>query len=142
MTSDREKEPLLTTNHVTESQVIEGHAGVQSPVNDPFLEAHEYFPQTGASTPSTRFSQQSPTDYDSDTSSSSDEPVRVAPTPTSTWRFHIPPLYRNILKCSIAYFIGSLFTFTPYLSGFISDITSYGPEQRGPSPSGHMVATV
>ncbi|KAI0743674.1 Fusaric acid resistance protein-like-domain-containing protein [Daedaleopsis nitida] len=56
-----------------------------------------------------------------------------------------PPLttvQRNILKCSIAYFIGSLFTFSPYLSGFIADITSNGPEDRIPSPSGHMVATI
>ncbi|KAI8985654.1 Fusaric acid resistance protein-like-domain-containing protein [Trametes punicea] len=54
----------------------------------------------------------------------------------------LPPLYRNILKCSIAYLIGSLFTFSPYLSGFIADITSNGPGERGPAPSGHMVATV
>ncbi|THH31394.1 hypothetical protein EUX98_g2773 [Antrodiella citrinella] len=56
----------------------------------------------------------------------------------------LTPLQRNILKCSVAYFIGSLFTFSPYLSGFISDLTSYGPSdrERAPSPSGHMVATV
>ena len=49
---------------------------------------------------------------------------------------------RNILKCSVAYFIGSLFTFSPYLSGFIADITGDDPGERVPSPSGHMVATV
>ncbi|KAL6303505.1 Fusaric acid resistance protein-like-domain-containing protein [Sparassis latifolia] len=54
----------------------------------------------------------------------------------------IPPVYRNILKCSVAYFIGSLFTFSPYLSGFIADLTNYGPGESAPSPSGHMVATV
>ncbi|CDO69695.1 hypothetical protein BN946_scf184851.g83 [Trametes cinnabarina] len=54
----------------------------------------------------------------------------------------LSPVQRNILKCTIAYFIGSLFTFSPYLSGFISDITSNGPGERAPSPSGHMVATV
>jgi len=54
----------------------------------------------------------------------------------------VPLLYRNILKCAVAYFIASLFTFSPYLSGFISDLTSYGPGKREPSPSGHMVATV
>ena len=63
------------------------------------------------------------------------------------WLSNLPtltPLQRNILKCSIAYFIGSLFTFSPYLSGFISDLTSYGPSdgERVPSPAGHMVATV
>lgn len=54
----------------------------------------------------------------------------------------ISPLHRNILKCSVAYFIGSLFTFSPYLSGFIADVTGRGPGERRPSPSGHMVATV
>lgn len=54
----------------------------------------------------------------------------------------LPPLYRNILKCCVAYFIGSLFTFSPYLSGFIADITGGDPGDRIPSPSGHMVATM
>lgn len=49
---------------------------------------------------------------------------------------------RNILKCAIAYFVGSLFTFNPYLSSFIADLTNNGPEESRPSPSGHMVATV
>lgn len=47
-------------------------------------------------------------------------------------------MQKNILKCAVAYFLGSLFTFNPYLSGIVSDITS----AEGPSPSGHMVATV
>lgn len=54
----------------------------------------------------------------------------------------LTPVQRNILKCCIAYFIGSLFTFSPYLSGFIADLTGNGPGERTPSPSGHMVATV
>jgi hypothetical protein len=49
---------------------------------------------------------------------------------------------RNVLKCSIAYFIASLFTFSPVLSHFIGDLTSYGAGAKGPSPSGHMVATM
>ncbi|KAH7925611.1 hypothetical protein BV22DRAFT_1010776 [Leucogyrophana mollusca] len=52
----------------------------------------------------------------------------------------LPVLWRNILKCSIAYFIASLFTFSPHLSGFMSDLTSTGDSR--PSPSGHMVATI
>ena len=56
--------------------------------------------------------------------------------------YNLPPLYRNILKCSLAYFLGSLFTFSPYLSGFIADLTNYGSGERTPSPSGHMVATM
>jgi hypothetical protein len=54
----------------------------------------------------------------------------------------IPILYRNVLKCSIAYFIASLFTFCPQLSGFIGGLTSRGPGPTTPFPSGHMVATM
>ncbi|ETW81116.1 putative aromatic acid exporter [Heterobasidion irregulare TC 32-1] len=54
----------------------------------------------------------------------------------------LPTLYRNILKCSVAYFIGSLFTYSPYLSGLISAITTRESSERFPAPSGHMVATV
>ena len=54
----------------------------------------------------------------------------------------VPVLYRNILKCSIAYFIASLFTFSPHLSSFISDLISHGPGPHTPFPSGHMVATM
>ena len=51
--------------------------------------------------------------------------------------------HRNVLKCAIAYFIGSLFTFSPHLSRFINDLSSYGPnDPTTPSPSGHMVATM
>jgi hypothetical protein len=51
--------------------------------------------------------------------------------------------HRNVLKCAIAYFIGSLFTFSPHLSRFISDLSSYGPnDPTTPSPTGHMVATM
>ncbi|EGO00416.1 hypothetical protein SERLA73DRAFT_52646 [Serpula lacrymans var. lacrymans S7.3] len=95
---------------------------------------------------------EAPTEYDSDADSDSEDassvPSRDSPAITSSpWSLvsHLPvfpPLYRNVLKCSIAYFLASLFTFSPYLSSFISDITSQGPGQRGPSPSGHMVATI
>lgn len=51
----------------------------------------------------------------------------------------LPLLYRNILKCAIAYSIASLFTFVPRLSGFIGSISS---DEVTPHPSAHMVATV
>lgn len=54
----------------------------------------------------------------------------------------IPLLWKNILKCSVAYFLASLFTFHPYLSHFFDDMTSYGTGECGPSPSGHMIATM
>ncbi|KAG7098252.1 hypothetical protein E1B28_000214 [Marasmius oreades] len=54
----------------------------------------------------------------------------------------IPVLYRNIIKCSIAYFVGSLFTYNDYLSSFVSDIAPYGTGGGKPLPTGHMIATV
>lgn len=54
----------------------------------------------------------------------------------------LPTLYRNILKCSIAYFLGSLFTYYAPLSRFISELTQDGPGEMYPSAMGHMVATV
>ena len=54
----------------------------------------------------------------------------------------LPTLYRNILKCSLAYFLGSLFTYYAPLSRFISELTQDGPGEKYPSAMGHMVATV
>ena len=54
----------------------------------------------------------------------------------------LPTLYRNILKCSVAYFLGSLFTYYAPLSRFISELTQDGPGEKYPSAMGHMVATV
>jgi hypothetical protein len=54
----------------------------------------------------------------------------------------LPSLYRNILKCSLAYFLGSLFTYYAPLSRFISELTQDGPGEKYPSAMGHMVATV
>jgi hypothetical protein len=54
----------------------------------------------------------------------------------------LPTLYRNILKCSLAYFLGSLFTYYPPLARFISELTQDSPGEKYPSAMGHMVATV
>ncbi|KZT29097.1 hypothetical protein NEOLEDRAFT_1154149 [Neolentinus lepideus HHB14362 ss-1] len=84
----------------------------------------------------------SPLQYDSDSDDSSHE-TPSSPPKRAGCTLYLPTLttiQRNILKCAIAYFIGSLFTFSPYLSGFISDVTAAG--ERRPAPSGHMVATV
>ncbi|KAF7357929.1 ArAE-2 domain-containing protein [Mycena venus] len=86
-------------------------------------------------------------DYDSDSSSSTITRSSIGEPPSTRWFSlqrlpAVPVLYRNIIKCAIAYFIASLFTFSPYLSSFISDLTTYGDRERRPSPSGHMVATV
>ncbi|KAF7325068.1 ArAE-2 domain-containing protein [Mycena kentingensis (nom. inval.)] len=83
--------------------------------------------------------------YDSDDTSSTFTRTSVGDHEPKTW-FHripdVPVLYQNIFKCAVAYLIASLFTFNPYLSSFISDLTTYGDRERRPSPSGHMVATV
>ncbi|KAG1889875.1 Fusaric acid resistance protein-like-domain-containing protein [Suillus subluteus] len=54
----------------------------------------------------------------------------------------IPVLWKNVLKCAVAYLIASLFTFSPYLSGFFSDISAPGAGNGLPSPTGHMIATI
>lgn len=55
----------------------------------------------------------------------------------------IPLLWKNMLKCSVAYFIGSLFTFHPELSRFFGDLTSsYQSGAGGPYPSAHLIATM
>ncbi len=86
-------------------------------------------------------------EYDSDDYSSSHSLSRSANSSgTSSLscplfrRPSIPLVWRNVFKCAIAYFIGSLFTFTPYLSRLLADVTS--GSSPIPSPSGHMVATM
>lgn len=87
-------------------------------------------------------------DSDSDTSDGPHSPIspeaseQKASEPLINRIPPIPLLYRNVLKCSIAYFIASLFTFSPYLSSFISDLTSRDPGPHTPLPSGYMVATI
>ncbi|KAJ8078011.1 hypothetical protein PM082_000213 [Marasmius tenuissimus] len=94
----------------------------------------------------------SDSDSDSDSDTESTHSARSLPPPireetTPKWYSpsripQIPVLYRNILKCSIAYFVASLFTYNDYLSSFMSDLVSYGPGGGKPLASGHMVATV
>jgi len=88
-------------------------------------------------------------EYDSDASETSQTAMRPSfAEPALQWYSlrRLPTLsnlHRNIVKCVIAYFIASLFTFSPYLSSFVSDITSDNePGNTTPSPAGHMVATV
>jgi hypothetical protein len=51
-------------------------------------------------------------------------------------------LHRNILKCSIAYFLGSLFTYYSPLARFLADLAQDGPGEPYLTATGHMVATV
>ena len=89
---------------------------------------------------------------DSSDSSDTDEEASEEPSPRPStltkrkWVFLSLPtltaLQRNVLKCSLAYFFASLFTFVPYISSFIADISSFGHGHGKPSPSAHMIATV
>jgi hypothetical protein len=83
---------------------------------------------------------------DSDYSEPSSPPTHNKVTATlKRLKDEIPPLsalQRNMLKCAIAYFLASLFTFIPFLSSFISDIGSFGKGSENPSPSAHMIATM
>ncbi|KAF8550630.1 hypothetical protein OG21DRAFT_1478462 [Imleria badia] len=71
--------------------------------------------------------------------------TRVSRTPNTRWFPSrvptIPLLWKNILKCSVAYFIGSLFTFHPSLSRLFGDLAP-GSGGGGPYPSAHMIATI
>ncbi|KAK0240849.1 hypothetical protein EDD85DRAFT_816543 [Armillaria nabsnona] len=89
-------------------------------------------------------------EYDSDTESSTStittNHLTSSDTPVPTRKWYtiptIPLVYRNIVKCALAYVLASLFTYSPHLSGLISDLVTYGSNDRIPLPSGHMVATV
>ena len=111
----------------------------------PATEQSESF-RFGLEPPMTRSTDEVVTGYDSasddSNTSTTTRPSVGGPTRFLNQLLKVSMAHRNVLKCSIAYLIASLFTFSPYLSGFISDLTSYGPGERKPSPSGHMVATM
>lgn len=84
-------------------------------------------------------------EYCSDDSDDSDDPPEAPAEADLPVGLRIPTLSRlqkNVLKCGLAYLLSSLFTFIPYLSSFLTDIPSQGEWSGGPSPAGHMVATV
>jgi hypothetical protein len=96
------------------------------------------------------YSEQESTADEEGSSEGSEEPAtttaRVSRTAITRWIPSrvptIPLLWKNMFKCSVAYFIGSLFTFHPPLSRFFGDLTSYGSGAGGPYPSAHLIATM
>nr|GAT47657.1 predicted protein [Mycena chlorophos] len=115
---------------VDEASVVQTPASEEAPFVDPFMAPPPGEDDDG---------------YDSDDTYSALSRASVAEEEPPSWFQRLPSIpivYRNILKCAVAYLIASLFTFNPYLSSFISDLTTYGDRERRPSPSGHMVATV
>ncbi|KAI9067926.1 hypothetical protein FKP32DRAFT_1562778 [Trametes sanguinea] len=165
-TTPRSPGTARSTKHNTPRIVSEGMqsyfdgiSSVRGGEHDPFLddpsphpgEVRVSSPQGNAPVYASETSYAGSDSEDSNTGTESHRGSQLASNSASpSWRMitrvpKIPtlsPIYRNILKCAIAYFIASLFTFSPYLSGFISDITSNGPGERTPARSGHMVATV
>lgn len=84
---------------------------------------------------------------ESDVESTTSTATRLSVRPTRAWFLSyrlptVPLLYRNIFKCSLAYLIASLFTFSPYLSGVIRDFPTYGNFERRPVSNGYLVAAV
>lgn len=60
-------------------------------------------------------------------------------------RWKQPPWLTDVLKCGLAYFIASLFTFVPALSNLLSMRTEtdvHGRPHPRPAYSAHMVATI
>lgn len=122
-----------------DSIVEEGPSAIQSPVQETFS------PEVSAEDDSTLSDCDSDDSQQNVESSSSSLPMNDTTSRKAAPWFSrkipdIPILYKNILKCSIAYFIGSLFTFVPALAHFVGGISAGGDKR--PSPSGHMVATV
>lgn len=134
-----------------------------SSITDPFLDTHTVTDRSGQSAlrpPFDASSSKGPApdtnndDYDSSDSDSDEETepsISAEPSPVPWYSLRripsVPILYRHVLKCAIAYFIASLFTFNPFLANLLSKITLYGdmdhrPGPREPFPSGHMVASM
>ncbi|KAI6002886.1 Fusaric acid resistance protein-like-domain-containing protein [Pisolithus albus] len=124
------------------------HSPRRSGSTEPGSWSSSMHPPVHASESSQLSGNEDATTGDSESESVDNLTRHTAATNVSLWkricsRFSvIPPLWRNILKCSVAYFLASLFTLHPYLSDFFGDLTSYGPGGGGPSPSGHMIATI
>ena len=83
---------------------------------------------------------------DSENSSSPSTPISALPPHKRRryWKWKLPPLtplQRNVLKCAVAYFLGSLFTFNSTLSSLITSVVST-EDESAPSKSGHMVTTM
>lgn len=134
----------LSSSQSLDHSILPPDSVMQSPADEEYSD-HYFGTHKFTSGPSTEDS--SSADEASDASDSSEEFKSAIPS-EPPHRFSLnrlptmPTLYRNILKCALAYFVASLFTFVPQLSAMISDVTQDGPAERLPSPSGHMVATM
>ncbi|TDL21690.1 hypothetical protein BD410DRAFT_789429 [Rickenella mellea] len=155
----RDDRDIISTSNSAQGTIRESayetDSVVQSPAEDFSMAASLPDPTLPPPRPESPETLHEPTiaskDYDSDDSDDSDSSGEIARRVLENTKTGsrltsgiptIPVLWRNILKCAVAYFLASLFTFSPFLSGLISDIASNGTGDRRPSPAGHMVATV
>ena len=154
----------LSPRHITEEPfpVIHAHEGEEALVAHHHLGTEDFgtrppshYDANGIMSKKLRSRSPSETESSHSDSSDSDEEAsdETPPRPSTTlnptrrkWSFLVLPtltvLQRNVLKCSLAYFLASLFTLVPYLASLISDISSFGHGHGRPSPSAHMIATV
>ena len=155
---------VLSPRHMTEEPfpVIHAHEGEEALVAHHRLSTEvsgtrtpSHYDANGTMSKKPRSRSPSGSESSHSDSSDSDEGTseEISPRPSTTvnptrrkWlSFRLPTLtalQRNVLKCSLAYFLASLFTLVPYLASFISDISSFGHGHGKPSPSAHMIATV
>lgn len=149
--SSLKRKPSLSLGGLAEPQTLEPITSAaatptrlsrgQSP------EAEPVSPRSDASNPRLGGAsiQEDAPDYNSDQSDDTSHSRTHSSCSVPSRRMHwlgIPELtsvQKNILKCAVAYFIGSLFTFNSHLSKFVANLTS---DTGIPSQTGHMVATV
>jgi hypothetical protein len=106
----------------------------------PFAQPREASPGPGHADPALHGLHVETTENDSDDDSPTSDRDAWFAWILQPRRPRISLIWRNVFKCAIAYFVASLFTFSPYLSDWIAPFPS--DSSKSPSPSGHMVATM
>ncbi|KAG1725283.1 Fusaric acid resistance protein-like-domain-containing protein [Suillus paluster] len=114
-----------STNHDPFDNVVQSHAQWEHNTRESPVE----FEQTNGHTTESEDESQA---YSSATTATPSSSRRRLQVPT------ISVLLKNVLKCAVAYFLASLFTFSPHLSGFFNDTSAPGTK----NPTGHMVASI
>ncbi|KAG2365373.1 hypothetical protein BDR07DRAFT_1398873 [Suillus spraguei] len=149
----RDKCHLVNSSHRSE------HSAMRYPTSevasadcdsfDNVLQSHPQEYNTGGPSFEQSNGHHDPTESADESQAYSDSsPATSVPTSPSPHRFSplqvptIPVLWKNVLKCAVAYLFASLFTFSPYLSGFFSDVSTPGAGNGLPSSTGHMIASI
>ncbi|KAH8825581.1 hypothetical protein DL96DRAFT_1711406 [Flagelloscypha sp. PMI_526] len=130
--------------------VLHSPTSVSSPIRPTPVRRRTYFdPDRPDNAPAGDISSiEESSDDESDTETLASEQPPADPSPKKSFISlftipEIPLLYKNVLKCSVAYLLASLFTFIPALSLLIHDLTPWmDDKERKASASAHMVATV